>query len=280
MTGASWNIGAMVAHTSGIPLKVPIGVDRNEYGQDAFLPGVNTMTNVLQEAGLLPDTDGGFRCQFRRQKALLRTAWSRPHLRYFHRKGSGHCAPGLLRFLGMEDMHLFDFAKQELTKIAAQEQPFAFTMLTVDTHRTNGYVCRKCIGLWGEQYENVISCSSKQVADFIRWVKQQDFYENTTIVIAGDHVTMDEGYIDRNVSEDYDRTVYNCILNSPVETAYTKNQQFVAADMFPTTLAALGCEIEGERLGLGTNLFSGKPTLAEEMGLEAFDGELMKTSNY
>ena len=24
--------------------------------------------------------------------------------------------------------------------------PFAFTMLTVDTHRTNGYVCRKCIG--------------------------------------------------------------------------------------------------------------------------------------
>ena len=51
MTGASWTIGAMVAHTSGIPLKVPIGVDRNEYGQDSFLPGVNTMTNVLQEAG-------------------------------------------------------------------------------------------------------------------------------------------------------------------------------------------------------------------------------------
>ena len=50
--------------------------------------------------------------------------------------------------------------------------------------------------------------------------------------------------------------------------------------MFPTTLAAIGCEIEGERLGLGTNLFSGKPTLVEEMGIEAFDAEMTKTSDY
>jgi phosphoglycerol transferase len=192
----------------------------------------------------------------------------------------GIVPPGYFVFWGMEDMHLFDFAKQELLKIAEQEQPFNFTMLTVDTHRTNGYVCRKCIGLWGEQYENVISCSSKQVAEFVNWIKQQDFYENTTIIIAGDHITMDEGYIDRNVAEDYDRTVYNCIINSPVAEQNSKNRQFVAADMFPTTLAAIGCEIEGERLGLGTNLFSGKPTLAEEMGMEAFDAELTKTSDY
>ncbi|WP_458397239.1 LTA synthase family protein, partial [Anaerotignum sp.] len=280
MTGASWTIGAMVAHTAGIPLKVPIGVDRNEYGQDSFLPGVNSITNVLQEAGyyqtLMVGSDANFggRKPYFEQHGLDRT------FDIFTAREVGIVPPGYFVFWGMEDMHLFDFAKQELTKIAEQEEPFAFSMLTVDTHRTNGYVCRKCIGLWGEQYENVISCSSKQVAEFIEWVKQQDFYENTTIIIAGDHVTMDEGYIDRNVAEDYDRTVYNCILNSPVDTEYEKNRQFVAADMFPTTLAAIGCEIEGERLGLGTNLFSGKPTLVEEMGLEAFDAELTKTSDY
>ena len=280
MTGASWTIGAMVAHTAGIPLKVPIGVDRNEYGQDSFLPGVNSITNVLQEAGyyqtLMVGSDANFggRKPYFEQHGLDRT------FDIFTAREVGIVPPGYFVFWGMEDMHLFDFAKQELTKIAEQEEPFAFSMLTVDTHRTNGYVCRKCIGLWGEQYENVISCSSKQVAEFIEWVKQQDFYENTTIIIAGDHVTMDEGYIDRNVAEDYDRTVYNCILNSPVDTEYEKNRQFVAADLFPTTLAAIGCEIEGERLGLGTNLFSGKPTLVEEMGLEAFDAELTKTSDY
>ena len=279
-TGASWPIGAMVAHTAGIPLKVPIGVDRNEYGQDSFLPGVNSITNVLQEAGYYQtmmvgsDANFGGRKPYFEQHGLDRT------FDIFTAREVGIVPPGYFVFWGMEDMHLFDFAKQELTKIAEQEEPFAFSMLTVDTHRTNGYVCRKCIGLWGEQYENVISCSSKQVAEFIEWVKQQDFYENTTIIIAGDHVTMDEGYIDRNVAEDYDRTVYNCIINSPVEVTNSKNRQFVAADMFPTTLAAIGCEIEGERLGLGTNLFSGKPTLVEEMGLEAFDAELTKTSDY
>ena len=280
MTGASWTIGALVAHTSGIPLKVPIGVDRNEYGQDSFLPGVNTITNVLQEAGyyqtLMVGSDANFggRKPYFEQHGLNRT------FDIFTAREVGIVPPGYFVFWGMEDMHLFDFAKQELLKIAEQEQPFNFTMLTVDTHRTNGYVCRKCIGLWGEQYENVISCSSKQVAEFVNWIKQQDFYENTTIIIAGDHITMDEGYIDRNVAEDYDRTVYNCIINSPVETEFEKNRQFVAADMFPTTLAAIGCEIEGERLGLGTNLFSGQPTLAEEMGLEEFDAELLKTSDY
>jgi phosphoglycerol transferase len=50
--------------------------------------------------------------------------------------------------------------------------------------------------------------------------------------------------------------------------------------MFPTTLAAMGCEIEGERLGLGTNLFSGKKTLAEEMGYDRFNKQLSQRSDY
>lgn len=280
MTGASWTIGAMVAHTAGIPLKVPFGVDRNEYGQDSFLPGVHSLTNVLQEAGyhqtLMVGSDANFggRKPYFEQHGLDETK------DIFTAREVGIVPPGYYVFWGMEDLHLFDFAKQELTKIAQEEEPFAFTMLTVDTHRTNGYVCRNCVGLWGEQYENVISCSSKQVAEFVEWVKQQDFYENTTIIIAGDHVTMDEGYIERNVPEDYERTVYNCILNSAVQSPYTKNRQFVAADLFPTTLAAIGCDVEGERLGLGTNLFSGEATLVEKMGLEAFDIELTKTSDY
>jgi phosphoglycerol transferase len=51
-------------------------------------------------------------------------------------------------------------------------------------------------------------------------------------------------------------------------------------DMFPTTLAAMGCSIEGERLGLGTNLFSDLPTLSEEMGVETLNRELSKRSDY
>ena len=51
-------------------------------------------------------------------------------------------------------------------------------------------------------------------------------------------------------------------------------------DLFPTTLAALGCTIEGDRLGLGVNLFSMEPTLAERWGFEKFDRELSKASDF
>ena len=50
--------------------------------------------------------------------------------------------------------------------------------------------------------------------------------------------------------------------------------------MFPTTLAALGVSIDGERLGLGTNLFSEKPTLCEQYGYENFCEELQKQSDF
>lgn len=66
-----------------------------------------------------------------------------------------------------------------------QEEPFNLTMLTVDTHFEDGYMCEKCPNDYGDQYANVMACSSKQVYEFIEWVKQQPFYDNTTIVLSG-----------------------------------------------------------------------------------------------
>ena len=47
--------------------------------------------------------------------------------------------------------------------------------------------------------------------------------------------------------------------------------------MYPTILASMGVQVEGDRLGLGTNLFSNKPTLIERDGLkvvgEGFEGK-------
>jgi phosphoglycerol transferase len=42
----------------------------------------------------------------------------------------------------------------------------------------------------------------------------------------------------------------------------------------------MGYEIEGDRLGLGTNLFSDKLTLAEEMGFDLLNTEVSKSSDY
>jgi phosphoglycerol transferase len=74
--------------------------------------------------------------------------------------------------------------------------------------------------------------------------------------------------------------VYNCFINSAVETDNLTNREFTHMDIFPTVLAAMGYEIEGDRLGLGTNLFSDKLTLAEEMGFDLLNTEVSKSSDY
>ena len=53
-----------------------------------------------------------------------------------------------------------------------------------------------------------------------------------------------------------------------IEAENAKNREFTTLDMFPTTLAAIGCKIEGNRLGLGTNLFSSERTLSEQLGMD------------
>lgn len=45
-----------------------------------------------------------------------------------------------------------------------------------------------------------------------------------------------------------------------------------------TTLAALGVQIEGNKLGLGVNLYSGEQTLVEQYGKDYLDIELLKDS--
>ena len=181
---------------------------------------------------------------------------------------------------GFEDHILYDYAKKELTKISQQEQPFAFTMLTVDTHHIGGFTCSLCGSNYEESYENAIACASKQLAEFVAWIQAQPFYENTTVIITGDHCSMDKGYFSRNVDEEYTRHVYNCFINAAATPVQTENRQFSALDMFPTTLAALGCTIQGDRLGLGTNLFSALPTLIERFGYEALCNELAKQSAF
>ena len=282
VTGATWTIGAMVAHTAGVPLKLPPEVAENDYGQgdDGFLPGIVSLQDILEEEGYYQTLMVGSVASFggRRQ--------------YYLQHGADHVydistarrddivADDYFVWWGMEDKYLFEYARQELTEISQKEEPFAFTMLTVDTHHIGGYVCEYCGSEHDEQYENVMSCSSRQVLEFVEWLEQQPFYEDTTIIVTGDHLSMDKGYFNRNVDEDYVRRSYNCFINSAVDTQFDENRQFSALDMFPTTLAAMGCTIEGEYLGLGVNLFSGKPTLIELMGYERFDRQLTMSSDY
>ena len=283
VSGTTWTIGAMVGQTAGVPLKTPDTVEdwQNGYGEEGvFLPGITNLSDILHENGYAQSLMVGSVCSFGGRKVYYQTHGTETIYELRTARADGIVPFDYFEWWGIEDKYLFQYAKQELLEIAAQEQPFAFSMLTVDTHHIGGYVCEYCGDARQEQYENVMSCSSKQVLDFVQWIQAQDFYDNTTVIIVGDHPSMDNGYFSRNVPETYTRRIYNCILNAPVEPVQSKNREFTTLDLFPTTLGALGCTIEGDRLGLGTNLFSNRKTLAEEMSFNRFNAQLSQKSSY
>lgn len=280
--GATWTIGSMVAQTAGIPLKTPTE-DVNKYGSEgeAFLPGVTTLTDILHEAGYNQALMVGSDAAFGGREAYYSQHSMDAIYDLYSARAEGIIPSKYFVWWGMEDLHLFEYAKLKLTELSEQPEPFAFTMLTVDTHHVGGYQCQLCQpSNSGETYDQSITCSSRQVAAFVQWLQDQPFYENTTVIIVGDHESMDNGYFSRNVDRNYQRMLYNCFLNPAATPKRTRNREFTAVDLFPTTLAAMGCTIEGNRLGLGTDLFSGQITLCEKYGFEDFNEELSKASDY
>ncbi|NLZ34523.1 MAG: sulfatase-like hydrolase/transferase [Clostridiales bacterium] len=177
---------------------------------------------------------------------------------------------------------LNEWAKVEIVKLAEKDEPFNFSLLTVNTHFPDGWLEAEAEDKYPTQYENVHAHSSKQVYEFISWIKEQDFYDNTTIVLVGDHNSMQEAehFESRIVPEKYERVTYNAFINSVIEPVKEKNRSFSNYDIFPSILASMGVEIEGDKLGLGTNLFSEEQTLLERYGIDYVDAELRKNSDF
>ena len=277
-TGATWTMGAMVGQTSGLPLKLNLRSE-NVNGDIEILPGATTIGDILQEQGYRQEILFGSEGEFAGRKQYFEQHGNYKVMDYIYAKENGWIPSDYRAWWGYEDAKLFEFAKARLQELSSSSQPFNLTMLTVDTHFEDGYLCELCEDTFDDQYSNVMACSSRQIYEFINWVKEQPFYENTTIVLVGDHLTMDSDFCE-NVSEDYQRGVMNVIINAPVTPINSKNRTATTLDMFPTTIAALGAAIEGDRLGMGTNLFSSTPTLAEEVGLETVNSEIRQNSTF
>ncbi|MDD3362867.1 MAG: GBS Bsp-like repeat-containing protein [Hespellia sp.] len=277
MPGATWTVGAMFAHGSGLPLSVSInGNDMDT--QKSFFPEAVIIGDVLEDAGYNQTLLIGSDATFGGRRLLYSSHGNYQVEDYVYAKEEGWIPEDYCVWWGYEDEKLFQFAKEQLRELSKRSEPFNLTMLTVDTHFEDGYVCEQCPNTFGDdQYANVIACSSKQISRFVKWIQQQDFYDNTTIVIVGDHPTMDTDFCE-DVPEEYQRKVYTSYINSVAEPELSSRREYSTFDNYPTTLAALGASIEGNRLALGVNLFSSEQTLLERFGVDKMSAEVSKKS--
>lgn len=282
-TGTQWSVASMVNMTTGLPMKVP--AEPNAYGTaDSFLPGAYTFGEILRDAGYEQTVMIGSDANFGGLTYFFTNHGEYKIMDYRYAVKNGLIPEDYKVWWGFEDDKLYEFAKEEITRLYETGKPFNFTMETADTHRPGGYLSENAPTPYDDHYANAIAYSSEQTVEFVKWIQQQPFYENTTVVLIGDHLSMDTDFFE-DFDSNYKRTQFNLILNAAPEVADTKsdrfvNRQYANFDMFPTILASMGVEIKGDRLGIGTNLFSDKDTIFEEYGTDKVNMELEKKSDF
>jgi len=278
--GTDWTMAAMFASQAGVPFLFPEQQNDDFSERQGMANGSVTLGDILNQKGYYQEFLCGSDATFAGRKQFYTQHGNYHIYDNYSAVDDGYLTEDDFVWWGLADKDLYRIAKDELTRISKLDQPFNLTMLTVDTHHVDGYVCELCGNEYDTQLGNVVACADKQIEEFIEWCQQQPWYEDTVIVILGDHPRMDNSLVD---GVDYvDRTVYNCFINTEYDkdNLNLKNRVMTTMDLYPTVLASIGFSIPNDRLGIGTNLFSDKPTLAEQMGYETFNNEMKKYSSF
>lgn len=280
VNNTTWTVAGMVAQTSGTPIKTKMG-SKGYAKSFSFLPGVYSLGDILEKEGYNLEVMFGSDSSYGGRKEYFQTHGNYKVFDLNTAIEEGKMTEEDKVWWGFDDDNLFEWAKEEILNLANEDKPFNFTMLTADTHFYNGYLSENAENIFEDRYENIFAYSSKNTYEFVKWIQKQDFYDNTTIVIVGDHLGMQTEFYNKHIEDkNYERTVYNVFINSALEANNSKNRNFSTLDIFPTVLASMGVKISGDRMGLGTNLFSEKHTLIEEFGYKQFNKEISLNSKY
>ena len=151
---------------------------------------------------------------------------------------------------GIDDKAMFALFKQKISQLD-NNKPFLAVAFTLDLHAGKHplYTSKA----------DILRATINNFNDFIAWYKKQDFYDNTTLIIVGDHKRMGQGVQPGD-------GIYNAFFNLPEKLTQNLNlhRTFNQIDMFPTLLEIMGMTLPQHQAGMGTSLFSTQKTLAEQ----------------
>lgn len=277
VSGTTWTTASVVSNSTGFPFKVP--VEGNSYKNDDFMNGAYSLGDVLKDNGYINEVISGSDLDF---GGLEEFFTKHGYTTIIDSRNSSDYGLEMTKdskgAWGINDKYLLELAKNRILELASSGTPFNETILTIDTHHIDGFKGSYTLNKYKTQYENVYATTSSLLYDFVSWIKNQDFYDNTMIVIVGDHPSMQSQFFKNNDANL--RRRYNVFINSSVSTDNTKNRDFSSLDTYPTIIAGLGGTIPDNKIGLGVNLFSSEKTLIEQYGIKYVNKELDKKSIY
>ena len=133
---------------------------------------------------------------------------------------------------GLYDDTLMDLAEAKIDELAASEEPFHLSVLTVDTHQPAGYIPKNC-NPYDEDNEilHAVHCNDRIVGDFIKSLLEREDLDDTLIVLMSDHLALRNTAWDRFSAQGDKRRLSWMIWGDDVEA----RQNDAAATHFDVT---------------------------------------------
>lgn len=276
--GAGWTIAGLISYNCAFPQTwLPYNAGFNDSVAKYFLHSATCLGDVLDTLGyeqvIFRGADGdyaGSRGFFDSHAIAMRDLrvlgpWAVQH-------------DGWQNDWGVKDSLIFTQVRERLQEYErarenGENKPFAFYVLTADTHAP-GFVDKQYCPDLERSYANSLHCSDRVVGHFVEWFLQSPLAKDTTLILLGDHLTMEQDFIESGV----ERRIYNAFINPK----FTKplNSEILQSTLTHfdiTTLILDSLGIETRSFGLGRNPLYGK-TLVQELGASGLYEELGKPS--
>lgn len=246
--GAHWTIAGITASHCGIPLKSLTLYDGNGVGENikSFLPNATCLGDILHKHGYYNVYMGGDALSFSGKGSFF--ADHHYDERYGRNELKGDLTAAEMNYWGLYDDDLLAKVKVKLIALHKEKQPFNLTITTIDTHGPGGHYSKQCKAQGVKDFAGIVECSSKQVTDFVNFIKKQGYLKDTNVVIMGDHIAM-ENPLSEALNTMPKRYIYNKIIT---QQKISKTRDHVLHfDFFPTILELSGFHVQGGKLGLG-----------------------------
>lgn len=273
ITGSDYSIAAIVASQCGIPLRFI--QERDIWASKYFLPQASCFAEILKKEGYQTTIIKAADITFTNADVFAFTHGYNEAMgvdEILSTIPKEEHASHIGTFEGVKDKTLLQFAKKKLSEFD-KDKPFMLTLFSLDTH-TPGYFYDDTCSHEFNDLRDVFMCSDKTISDFLFWLKESPYWENTTVVILGDHILPSRiktiGHPKRGI--------YNVFLNLPEGLKIDSNKEFTTYDIAPTLLESMGIKLTPSHLGLGRSLFSNEKTLVSTLGFSNFKVLLSKKS--
>jgi len=266
MPYTGWTIAGITASQCGIPLLFS-SHGNSMSGMDQFLPSAVCLSDLLHREGYRMLFYGGASLEFAGKGKFFRT----------HQFDEIIGKRALLASLGeyadqspwgITDGDLLRVAFERFLELSSGDEPYGLFLLTLDTH-LDGHLSQGCGGVEYRDGKNAllnaVHCSDKTISKFIEDIKQSPYASETVIVVASDHLAMNNSVIEALTGKK--RSNLFMIIDPQTDSARKIESIGTPFDVGPTVLSFLGFD---SKIALGRDLL--QTSLSEKKFSEMYSG--------